>query len=106
MLDAALQETDRVLLEAADLFPRRVVFDRYVLQADYDFSRRAAVCGRPVRDDFRFDKQAHPLSWKKTTTGIGASAGRRRRRRPSSPAPPYARRSMVREKPPSGDTSD
>src|SRR5215475_5447991 len=106
MLDAALQQTDRVLLEAADLFARRVVFDRNVLQADYNLSRAGTVRGRAVRDDLRFDKRVHQLSWKKTTSRIRGSAGRRWRRRPRSSGPPYSRRSMVREKPPSGDTSD
>src|SRR5262245_39995282 len=107
MMDATLQQSDRVLLEAPDLFSRRVVFDRDVLQTDYDVSRTAPIRRCPVvRDDFRFDKQAHQLSWKKTTSRIRVSAERRRWRRPRSLAPPSSRRSMVREKPPSGGTSD
>ncbi|MCG3159930.1 MAG: hypothetical protein JMDDDDMK_00956 [Acidobacteria bacterium] len=86
MLNTALHETDRILFEAADLFARHAVFDRDVFQANYDLcviSRLEAI-SRAVRYDFRFDKQAHPLSWKKTTSRRPASEGRRRLRRPRS----------------------
>src|SRR5215475_3511969 len=105
-MDATLQQSDRVLFEAPDLLARRVVFDRDVLQTDYDVRRTARVPCPVVRGDFRFDKQAYLLSWKKTTSQIRAPAERRRWRRPRSLAPPSSRRSMVREKPPSGGTSD